>query len=159
MTGKIYKTAMGKTIDLGALMLENENTRAVGNMKVNARGDLLDADNRVIEPKARQVQKQYAKQQSKASESATMPVAASTRSARARKTREAEAEETDAAALDTIEAPPIGTAPSAEPTEPSTAAVPRGGLAAAIARSRELQQELIKTPRQLAQQQAGVKKI
>lgn len=62
MTKQIYKTAQGKAIDMGKLMLQNENVRAVGNMGVNARGDLLDSHNRVISRKNRQVNKQYNKQ-------------------------------------------------------------------------------------------------
>ena len=62
MTQKVYKTANGKTIDLGALILKNENVRAVGNMKVNARGDLIDDMNNVIDPKTQQVNRQYNKQ-------------------------------------------------------------------------------------------------
>ena len=62
MTKKIYRTAQGRTIDLGALMLQNENTRAVGNMNVNARGDLIDDQNQVIAPKTQQVKRQYDKQ-------------------------------------------------------------------------------------------------
>jgi hypothetical protein len=58
MTNKIYKTAQGKAVDLGTIMLQNEHVRAVGNMNVNARGDKLDQNNRVIETKARQIQKQ-----------------------------------------------------------------------------------------------------
>ena len=41
MTKQVYKTARGKALDMGALILQNENVRAVGNMKVNARGDLI----------------------------------------------------------------------------------------------------------------------
>ncbi len=59
MTKRIYKTAQGKTIDLGALILQNENTRAVGNMNVNTRGDLVDSTNQPIDKKNRQVQRQY----------------------------------------------------------------------------------------------------
>ena len=55
MTQRIYKTARGKTIDLGALVLRNEKTRAVGNMPVNARGDRIDSFNNVIETKSEQV--------------------------------------------------------------------------------------------------------
>jgi len=62
MTQKIYKSANGKIVDMGALMLKNENVRAVGNMKVNARGDLVDDMNRVIDPKTQQVNRQYNKQ-------------------------------------------------------------------------------------------------
>jgi uncharacterized membrane protein YukC len=57
MTGKIYKSAQGKTVDLGALILQNEDVRAVGNMGVNARGDLLDSNNRVIDKKNHQIKR------------------------------------------------------------------------------------------------------
>jgi hypothetical protein len=59
MTSKVYRTAQGKTVDMGRLALQNENVRAVGNMKVNARGDLVDDMNRVVSTKTEQVQKQY----------------------------------------------------------------------------------------------------
>jgi glycine cleavage system H lipoate-binding protein len=62
MAGKIYKTALGKTVDMGKLVLQNEKVRAVGNMKVNARGDVIDDMNRVISSKNDQVNKQYNKQ-------------------------------------------------------------------------------------------------
>lgn len=62
MTQKVYKTAQGKTVDMGRLMLQNEKTRAVGNMKVNARGDMVDDMNNVIATKPQQVNKQYNKQ-------------------------------------------------------------------------------------------------
>jgi len=58
MTSKVYKTAQGKAVDLGTIMLQNEHTRAVGNMNVNARGDRLGSGNKVIETKNRQIQKQ-----------------------------------------------------------------------------------------------------
>lgn len=65
MTKQIYRTANGKAVDMGKLMLQNENTRAVGNMGVNARGDMLDHQNQVISSKNQQVQRQYNRQISK----------------------------------------------------------------------------------------------
>ena len=62
MTQKVYKTAQGKTVDMGRLMVQNEKTRAVGNMKVNARGDMVDDLNNVVSTKTQQVNKQYNKQ-------------------------------------------------------------------------------------------------
>jgi hypothetical protein len=62
MTQKTYRTAQGKIVDLGALQLKNENIRAVGNMNVNARGDLLDSNNRPIDSRNNQVDRQYKKQ-------------------------------------------------------------------------------------------------
>lgn len=62
MTQKVYKTAQGKTVDMGRLMVQNEKTRAVGNMKVNARGDLVDDMNNIVSSKPQQVNTQYNKQ-------------------------------------------------------------------------------------------------
>lgn len=45
---KIYKTARGKTIDMDKVKLSNERVTAVGNMKVNARGDKLGAGGQII---------------------------------------------------------------------------------------------------------------
>ena len=55
-----YRTAMGKTVDMAALAARNEKTRAVGNMKVNARGDTIDAQGRIIKPVTTKVNEQYA---------------------------------------------------------------------------------------------------
>jgi hypothetical protein len=55
---KIYNTAMGKRIDLDSILLKNEEVIAVGNMKVNARGDLLGAGGKIIKTRD-QVMKEY----------------------------------------------------------------------------------------------------
>ncbi len=52
---------MGKTIDMAALASRNENTRAVGNMRVNARGDTIDANGRIIKPVTDKVNEAYSK--------------------------------------------------------------------------------------------------
>lgn len=62
MTKQVYRSANGKQVDMGALRLQNEKVRAVGNMKVNARGDVVDDMNRIIATKPQQVNKQYQKQ-------------------------------------------------------------------------------------------------
>ena len=59
---KVYRSSQGKSIDLGALLLQNESVRAVGNMGVNARGDRIDIQNKVIDAKAKQSQRAYNKQ-------------------------------------------------------------------------------------------------
>jgi hypothetical protein len=71
MTRKIYKSAQGKTVDMGALILQNEQVRAVGNMGVNAAGDLVDSNNQVIDQRNRQVQRQYNKQTNPTSKKTT----------------------------------------------------------------------------------------
>lgn len=59
MTNEVYRSANGKTVDMGALRLQNEKVRAVGNMRVNARGDVINDDNQVIRTRNEQVGKQY----------------------------------------------------------------------------------------------------
>jgi len=45
---KVYKTMQGKTIDMDLLRKRNELTPAVGNAKVNARGDELGPGGKII---------------------------------------------------------------------------------------------------------------
>ena len=59
---KIYRSSQGKSVDLGALLLQNETVRAVGNMGVNARGDIIDIKNKVIDTKVKISQRAYNKQ-------------------------------------------------------------------------------------------------
>jgi hypothetical protein len=62
MTNEVYRSANGKTVDMGALRLQNERVRAVGNMRVNARGDVINDNNEVIRTRNEQVDKQYQNQ-------------------------------------------------------------------------------------------------
>lgn len=55
---KIYKTAQGKQVDLDMLISRNELTPAVGNAKVNARGDMLGAGGKIIK-KAEDISNEY----------------------------------------------------------------------------------------------------
>lgn len=71
MTARTYKTARGRTIDIGALVLKNENTRAVGNMGVNARGDKIDSMGNVIQSRAELANQRY---QSRPSNVTNQPV-------------------------------------------------------------------------------------
>jgi hypothetical protein len=55
-----YRSAMGKTVDMSALAAKNEEVRAVGNAKLNARGDTIDANGRVVKPVTAKVNEMYA---------------------------------------------------------------------------------------------------
>lgn len=150
MTRKVYKTAQGKAIDLGSLLLQNEAVRAVGNMNVNARGDLLDSGNKVIDRKNRQIQRQHNRQ------TVSAPAATVHTSTRAAKQVRQEIP-ADEFAVDPL-AKDLVVNKEADPVVDDTTSTPQGGLAAAIARSRAIKQELEKTPKQRAQE-AGLKKI
>jgi hypothetical protein len=45
---KIYRSALGRPVDMDQLRLTNEDVIAVGNMKVNARGDELGFGGEVV---------------------------------------------------------------------------------------------------------------
>jgi len=194
MTRKIYKSAMGKTVDMGSLLLQNERIRAVGNMNVNARGDRLDSNNKVVEPKNQQVQRRYNKQ----TNVSTGPAHSSTLSVKnsaqqqlvdpndnfsdllmddleggpqqpsepmTRPRVEPKVEPAVEAAIEPVVEPvtepavePIVDAPAPVDTSSVRPGIPSGGLASAIARTREVKQELEKTRRQQAQAQ-GVRRI
>ena len=47
MSKRIYATANGKRINIDAIVAQNEESLAVGNMKVNARGDELGPGGRI----------------------------------------------------------------------------------------------------------------
>ena len=58
MAKSIYRTAQGKQVNLDALRVTNEETVAIGNMNVNARGDEVDSRGKIIKPKG-QVMKEF----------------------------------------------------------------------------------------------------
>jgi len=45
---KKYRTARGRVLDMDSVRLANEETIAIGNMRVNARGDQLGAGGKVV---------------------------------------------------------------------------------------------------------------
>jgi hypothetical protein len=176
---KTYRTAKGRNVDIGALLNQNEDVRAVGNMNVNARGDLIDSQKKTIERKNKQVQKQYRKQ---IRNTVTDDVVYSSKRAAQAAQDVKEAKKIDQVPVPAMAAEDIAAAYSApvkqsakepevvetfkapEPVTEDPAAVDeepqaKGGLAAAIAKARQVKQEPLKTPRQEARESSGVKKI
>jgi len=138
MTRKVYRTAQGKMVDLGALQLRNENVRAVGNMKVNARGDLIDSGNRAIDTRNRQVARQYSRQTTNVTDT---PVRAS-----------------QAAPPPAPQTPEDFQDDFVKQAAPAAAPAPAAGLAAAIARAREIRQDPLKTHQSVAEHQSNTGK-
>lgn len=58
---KTYKTMQGKQIDLDLLIKRNELTPAVGNARVNARGDELGPGGRIVRKREEVVKEYYNK--------------------------------------------------------------------------------------------------
>lgn len=57
--GKTYTSMRGKEVDMEKLNLRNEHLPAVGNMKVNARGDELGAGGKVVRTREQILQDYY----------------------------------------------------------------------------------------------------
>ena len=57
--GRTYRTAQGKNIDLEKLKLQHELVQAVGNMRVNARGDQLGAGGEVVRAREEMIDQHY----------------------------------------------------------------------------------------------------
>jgi hypothetical protein len=173
---KTYRSAKGNSVDIHRLLSENEDVRAIGNMNVNARGDVIDSENNQVESRNTRVNKQYRRQIGNVVED--IPVSASKRRKKkaaskptppVTKIEEPVIEDIVPLAEDNLvvedlpvtEEAPVIVKP--EPAETKSASKPakkaKGGLAAAIAKAKEVKQEPLKSPRQQARESQGVKKI
>ena len=56
---KLYRTMQGKMVDIDKLRAANEEVKAVGNMNVNARGDVLGVGGNVATPKSQVIKNYY----------------------------------------------------------------------------------------------------
>jgi hypothetical protein len=57
--GKVYTSVRGKEIDMEKLSLQNETIPAVGNIRVNARGDELGPGGQILRTREQVLQDYY----------------------------------------------------------------------------------------------------
>jgi hypothetical protein len=57
--GKVYTSIRGKEVDMEKLSLKNETLPAVGNLKVNARGDELGSGGKIVRTREQILQDYY----------------------------------------------------------------------------------------------------
>lgn len=132
MTQKTYRTAQGRVVDLGAMMVQNETVRAVGNMSVNARGDIIDNQDRVLATRGEQVNRNLNRQ----TNANSGPIATSGRAPVAPKLSEAEQLE-----LDRKQRQAKREAVARGEKVELTGDAPTQGLAAAMARAEKLKDQ------------------
>jgi hypothetical protein len=132
MTSKIYTTAQGKKIDIGALKAQNEHVRAVGNMQVNARGDVIDATGQVISTRSQQVNRNL--------DRATTPAPAPNPTSNQAQ-KKADAEALRAAEQEKIEQARAHRQALREQGVKPPVEQPAAGLAAAMARASQIKEE------------------
>ena len=56
---RMYRTMQGRMVDIEKLRAANESVQAVGNMNVNARGDVIGAGGKIVTPKETVIKKYY----------------------------------------------------------------------------------------------------
>jgi hypothetical protein len=56
---KMYRTMQGRMVDIEKLRAANESVQAVGNMNVNARGDVIGPGGTIVTPKETVIKKYY----------------------------------------------------------------------------------------------------
>ena len=147
MSTKQYRSANGKRVDMGQLMLTGEHTIAVGNMNVNARGDIVNTKTQnSIQTRAETVNKQYRNQtissnvsdepiNSTIPDQFAIPVKVSTAPIEVETTGEFDEKVFSEIPMEDIKtgAPEVAEA--------------SGGLSAAIARSKAIKQEPLPNPK------------
>lgn len=138
-----HRTANGKLIDIDALRLANEGVIAVGNMRTNARGDELGAGGRIVKTRA-QLMQEYHKLNTPMVSHAT---------------DESEVVTPPPATKRKVVPPTVVETPvmaDSTPAATTTTSKPRGSFADAVAKTTEVNQELL-TP--LPGTTPGVKRI
>lgn len=136
---KTFKSARGKLVDMDMLRLANESIIAVGNMKVNARGDQLGKGGKIVKTRA-QVMAEYHKLHTPVADdeppaSSISKVKPTLDSAQTLDTR-----------IETLTGDIV--TPIADDTPPPSYVKPRGSFAESVAEQTEVTQELL-TPTKL----------
>jgi|TARA_R110000782_G_scaffold130640_1_gene222334 hypothetical protein len=73
---RMYRSMQGRMIDIEKLRAANETIKAVGNMNVNARGDVIGQGGQVVKTKQEVVAKYYEQPKGKVSEAPAKKVIA-----------------------------------------------------------------------------------
>jgi hypothetical protein len=148
---KIYKSAMGKPVDMDMLRLSNDEVIAVGNMRTNARGDQLGKGGKVVKSRS-EIMREYHKLNTPVAED--LPISTSVNAA----PPEDLIEEVEDLAPKTKLVTPIAEDTPVATSAPSvsTYTKPRGSFAEAVAEQTEVKQELLTPP---GSKNQGVKRI
>ena len=125
---KMYRTMQGRMVDIDQLRAANESVQAVGNMNVNARGDVLGANGKVITPKAQVIKKYYEQPKGKASEGKVITKQAPAPQPKAVETKAVETKVATPKVATTKVAPPKATTKTA----PKKTVAPKKGIDEAL---------------------------
>ena len=149
--GKTYRTSSGKQVDFGALLLANETAPALGNMNVNARGDEIAPDGSITKSRE-QIMREYNEMNTMVPQDGAIPEG----------TNSAQADDDDwqdwEPAVKTEE-PAKTVAEQVEEATPVETKTPTGGLAAAVAAAKKVEQTVQPAKGTEEQEAEGVRRI
>ena len=120
---RMYRTMQGRMVDIDQLRAANESVQAVGNMKVNARGDVLGANGKVVTPKAQVIKKYYEQPKGKASEGKVITKQAPAPQPKAVETKAVETK---------VATPKVATPKATTRTAPKKTVAPKKGIDEAL---------------------------
>ena len=152
--GKTYRTANGQNVDFGAMMLANETAPALGNMNVNARGDEIAPDGTITKSRE-QIMREYNEMNTMVPQDDVIPEG----------TNAAQADEDDwqdwEPAVQTQPEPVKTVAQQIEESTPAEEPVktPTGGLAAAVAAAKKVEQNVQPAKGTEERETPGVRRI
>ena len=149
MPKRVHRTARGQTIDMESLRLANEETIAVGNMKVNARGDELGFGGKIVKTRKEVADETYKVHTMVPQDDKVFTDAEDSQAVNTKPTSSGVETVVTQEPKPTIEG---FVAPKQEPQ------VMRGGLAAALAKKVELQEPEV-NPAGINTGDTGVKRI
>lgn len=140
--GKIYRTAQGRSLDMEAIRLQNELVPALGNMRVNARGDQLGPGGKIVKTREMIMDEYYKTRATSTSDNVPQQSEIPTRSNPTRRKSDAlpiSSKKTTEFTPDVAKPDDIVTNKIEEvKSEPKL----KGGLAAAIAKTKETEKKV-----------------
>ena len=140
---KAYKTARGKIIDLDKIKLANETVTAVGNMKVNARGDKLGVGGQVIAGRNQVMDRVYAVNNAVSPRGGYSPNDPDTYAKQQLIIEASKAKELHDLATNLVQPSSIEPTESTQPIDPPA----RGSLASSVAKTTVVKQEPMPDPK------------
>jgi len=154
MAKRTYRTAAGKAIDIEQLRLKNEEVPAVGNMRVNARGDELSPNGTVIKSRSDSIGDQYYNVHSNVPQESAVADPASEKMIQPDNTTTVKSQPDEIS-------PAVQTEVQQDPAPAVSEPVSRrrGGLAAATAGQQTKSTEPLKSAREQDRATTGVKRI
>jgi hypothetical protein len=143
---KIYKTARGKPVQMDKIKLANEGTVSVGNMRTNARGDILGAGNTVAVTRNQVMDQVFAVEEAPYSPNDTQNfIKQTTMATNAQEFNNLANNLTVPVSPSAIEADPVQTTDEVAP-----APAARGSLASSVADTASVSQTAIPNPKTVA---------